>query len=263
MHELPLVFFTVIAQAAVGVWVLSYFAFLFQYPDSSTLASSKLFKANVLAAILMLIGMMLGLLHVGQPLRFINVLRGIEHSAMSLESLLSGAFLGVMLLWCFLAKFKPGFFFPLKYLHALGAVIALCFAWSIINVYQVNTVRTGITYHTTLQMALTSSILGGALVAVLGMKRIGLSVALLGIIISLASKADYIFFITSIMPEIAVLQVQFWSAQIVGLVLGIFLLLAERYSKYPCLAIFLATFVLLGAELLGRIIFYNTWVVVM
>lgn len=263
MHELPLVFFTVIAQTAAGVWVLSYLAHFFQYPENSALTTSRVFKANMLAVILMMMGMALGLLHVGQPLRFINVLRGLGHAAMSLESVLSGAFLGVMLLWCLLVKFKAGLTFPFKYLHTLGGVIALFFAWSIINVYQVTTVRTGITYHTTLQMMLTSCILGGALVAVLGMKRIGLSVALLGIIISLVSKADYIYFITSVMPDIAVQQVQFWSAQILCLVLAIFLLLAERYSKYPCFALLLATLVLLIAELIGRIVFYNTWVVVM
>lgn len=90
MHELPLVFFTVLGQTAVGLFTL---AWLSNKLGMTTPLQLK--QANIVGLILVMAGLLIGTLHVGQPLRAINMLLGVGRSPMSNEILLSGLFVAM------------------------------------------------------------------------------------------------------------------------------------------------------------------------
>ncbi|SUC47589.1 DMSO reductase anchor subunit [Providencia stuartii] len=87
MHELPLVFFTVLGQSAAGLFLLAYLS-----KKIGSIDEKQLKNANILAFVVMIIGLGIGGLHVGQPLRFFNMLLGVGRSPMSNEAFLSGVF---------------------------------------------------------------------------------------------------------------------------------------------------------------------------
>ncbi len=78
MHELPLVFFTVLGQTAVGLFALA----LVSHKLGMTTAL-QLKHANIIGLILMIAGLIVGTLHVGQPLRAATMLMGVGRSPMS------------------------------------------------------------------------------------------------------------------------------------------------------------------------------------
>lgn len=90
MHELPLVFFTVLGQTAVGL-----FALVWLSNKLGLTTALQLKQANIVGLILMLVGLIIGTLHVGQPLRAMNMLLGVGRSPMSNEILLSSLFVAM------------------------------------------------------------------------------------------------------------------------------------------------------------------------
>lgn len=87
MHELPLVFFTVFTQSAVGAFIL-----LLIGGAMGLVAPRR--KAIGLFSVMCLfgLGVVVGTFHVGQPLRALNMLLRVGHSPMSNEIVLSAAF---------------------------------------------------------------------------------------------------------------------------------------------------------------------------
>lgn len=87
MHELPLVFFTVFTQSAVGAFIL-----LLIGGAMGLVAPRR--KAIGLFSVMCLfgLGVIVGTFHVGQPLRALNMLLRVGHSPMSNEIVLSAAF---------------------------------------------------------------------------------------------------------------------------------------------------------------------------
>ncbi len=80
MHELPLVFHRI---GAVG----SRFIFIgICEPKLGMLSETQLRHANIAAFVIMIIALAIGGLHVGQPLRFFNMLLGVGRSPMSNEA---------------------------------------------------------------------------------------------------------------------------------------------------------------------------------
>lgn len=102
----------------------------------------------------MIIGLGIGGLHVGQPLRFFNMLLGVGRSPMSNEAFLSGVFVG-----CAAATLFFTLFFKhtlLRELANIAAVVSgLAFVWSIPQVYNIATIANWDTGYTTLQMWMT------------------------------------------------------------------------------------------------------------
>ena len=124
MHELPLVFFTVLGQSAAGLYLLAYAS-----RRLGMLSENQLRHANIAAFVIMIIALVIGGLHVGQPLRFFNMLLGVGRSPMSNEALLSGIFVAfgaATLLFTLFIKNKV-----LSELCNVATVIfGLAFVWS-------------------------------------------------------------------------------------------------------------------------------------
>ncbi|MGF1680470.1 dimethyl sulfoxide reductase anchor subunit family protein [Photobacterium minamisatsumaniensis] len=258
MHELPLVFFTVFGQAAAGIFVLSLLAHTTKQIDAEQLK-----KANLVAAILLVIGSAIGGLHMGQPLRAFNLLFGLGRSPMSNEIVLSGLFMACAAATVALS-YLPGKETLQKFSNQLTVVSGLLFAGSIPQVYQLATVASWDTAHTTLQMWLSVLVIGGAFSLMLGAQKIGVATLTVGALISLFAKPDYIGFVTQVVPDLAVQQYGLWGMQAAALLIAVAIggyALTQKTVAKPLLIT--GAGVILAGELIGRIAFYNLWAISM
>lgn len=258
MHELPLVFFTVLGQSAAGLFLLAYLS-----KKMGLIDEVQLKTANLIAFVVMVIGLGIGGLHVGQPLRFFNMLLGVGRSPMSNEAFLSGVFVG-----CAAATL----FFTLFYKQALlrelaniaTVVTGLAFVWSIPQVYNIATIANWNTGYTTLQMWATMFVGGGALAIAIGARGLGIASFLVGTFAIFASRAGYQAFLSETGSTLSAEQTGFWGFQVIVLTIAlagfIGMTLKQRTPKFTLVAC--AAAVLL-AELSGRIAFYNLWQITM
>lgn len=258
MHELPLVFFTVFGQSAAGLYLIAYLS-----KKMGMIDEHQLRKANIVAFIAMIIALVIGGLHVGQPLRFFNMLLGVGRSPMSNEALLSGIFVAfgaATLLFTLFIKNKA-----LSELCNIATVVfGLAFVWSIPQVYNIETVANWFTVFTTLQMWMTLFVGGGALAILMGAQRLGSMAFLLGAVIIFATRAMYISFLGETGPEISAEQAGFWGFQLVVLALMLFIFPALLYRGGNSTAVLgICAIAVILAELSGRIAFYNLWQITM
>ena len=123
MHELPLVFFTVLAQAAAGAYLI----LLLSQPVNG-MDERKLSFGILVSMALLSLGMLVGMFHLGVPMRALNLLAGIGRSPMSNEILLGGAFAGSWHSWSvwqgFMSKGTQG---QRKVLRWATAIFAIAF----------------------------------------------------------------------------------------------------------------------------------------
>lgn len=258
MHELPLVFFTVLGSSAAGLFLIAYLSKKLGNIDAKQLAN-----ANLLALILMLIGLAIGGLHVGQPLRFFNMLLGVGRSPMSNEAFLSGIFAGFAFVTVALTIMKK--WHGLREIcNLLTVIFGLAFVWSIPQIYHIATIANWNTDYTTLQFWMTFLIGGGALAMTVGAKRLGAFAFIIGAIITLATRAGYVSFLGFTGPELGAAQSGFWGFQSAVLALGIivigFTAVKAQASKFTLATCAVA---IILAELSGRIAFYNLWQITM
>lgn len=271
MHELPLVFFTVFGQASAGLFLLALLAKRF-----GALSESQWKIANWVAFGLLMVGSAIGGLHMGKPLRAMNLIFGAIRSPMSNEILLSGAFMGAAFATVALSMDKVRDWVVKisknRVTHALlerlapmanmaTVVIGLAFAWSITQVYQLETVAAWNSDFTALQLWLTVIVGGGACVMALGAKKLGAVTVVLGGAISLAMRLPYVNFVTEQVPHLAPLQHGFWWAHAIAIVMVMVvavMTLLNRQRLHPMLVAGSAVALICG-ELLSRIAFYNLW----
>lgn len=258
MHELPLVFFTVLGQSAAGLYLIAYLS-----KKLGLIDLNQLRNANILAFIIVVIGLGIGGLHVGQPLRFFNMLFGVGRSPMSNEALLSGIFVGFGAVTLFFTLFmkKP----LLRELANLGTVIfGLAFVWSIPQVYNIATIANWFTEYTTLQMWMTLLVGGGALAVIIGARQLGVLCFIVGSVAIFASRAGYQSFLSESGPQLSAEQPPFWAFQLVILALAIFIFaVTVLKQRMPKTILVTCAGAVLMAELAGRIAFYNLWQITM
>lgn len=259
MHELPLVFFTVLSQSAVGAFVLLYISYRLTQINERQLAVGL-----TAAMVVFIIGLLLGTFHVGQPLRAFNMLLGVGRSPMSNEIVLSGVFglfgcltaLGMLL--------KKGTARLHQILAMITVVVGIAFVVSIPAVYQLDTVPAWNSSFTSGFMMLTVLIGGGALAALFGAWRIGLPLSCAAIVISLVMRANAAGELFMANATLADAQTSWFTVQAVLMigVLALGLFFALRRSGGKMLLATCASLAIVG-ELLGRIAFYNLWSVAM
>lgn len=155
MHNMPLVFFTVLAQAAAGLCV-ALCAMRWATPESET----AFFRKGYFAALgLLLIAGVASFGHLGQPFRVLNILLGITHaSPLSIEIIcvvIFGGSLVLALLTTFLSK--KSWLTPATLLPALTGIVLV---YAISHVYNLTTVSVWYTVLTPLQFYLTALLTG-------------------------------------------------------------------------------------------------------
>ncbi|AXR40384.1 dimethyl sulfoxide reductase [Salmonella enterica subsp. enterica] len=247
MHELPLVFFTVFTQSAVGAFIL-----LLIGGAMGLVAPRR--KAIGLFSVMCLfgIGVVVGTFHVGQPLRALNMLLRVGHSPMSNEIVLSAAFValgGLGALGLLLNRATP----LCNALVWLAAIVGVVFLYAVPQIYQLPTVATWRSSYTTAMMILTPLIGGGALAALFGVRRLGLLVSVLAILVSFCLRPGYMATLMS------AAQHSWFTAQAVLLAAGVVGVVVCARLKSSATVLAMTAVVVIAAELAGRIAFYNLW----
>ncbi|AKJ43201.1 dimethyl sulfoxide reductase anchor subunit family protein [Pragia fontium] len=258
MHELPLVFFTVLGQSAVGIFLLAFISYQLKLSDGGQLK-----RANLLAFVLMAVGLAIGILHLGQIFRAPNMLAGLGRSPMSNEIVLCGAFFALVCGTIFFSYLKKHSGFA-RVCNVAAILFGLVFVWSIIQVYQLKTVASWDSLHTSLQMWLTVLVGGGACAVLAGVRKTGAIALSIGVVISLIAKPDYIDFVSHTDPMLSSQQTLFWAVQTFCLAVGLLMAvvaLVKREGSSALLAL-CAGAVVIG-ELSARIAFYNLWAIPM
>ena len=162
MSQLSLVFFTVLAQSAVGMFIALGLIELFFKPNNKAMTRS--FMA---VFVLLGVGAVASVTHLGQPFRMFNVMFGLAHgSALSLEivglSLFGGA--GVAYTGMRLLNIMPAI---RKVLLPVAMALGVVFIMAIANVYTLVTVPTWNTPFTAFQFLMTAAVVGPIAAAIM------------------------------------------------------------------------------------------------
>lgn len=157
MHELSLVFFTVLAQSAVGLFLVLACLLMFNKDSRRQQVLNRLLPAVI---ILLGISAVAAVTHLGQPLRAVNVIFGLEHlSPLSIEIITTALFGGAAFTYLLMVHF--GLLKPLQKLVLAGAMaLGLALLWAISNVYTLDTVPTWNSGWTTFQFVMTAFVVG-------------------------------------------------------------------------------------------------------
>ncbi|MET6679512.1 dimethyl sulfoxide reductase anchor subunit family protein [Citrobacter amalonaticus] len=253
MHELPLVFFTVFTQSAVGAFILLLIGGTLGQIEARRMAVG-LFSVMCLFGV----GVLLGVIHVGQPLRALNMLLRVGHSPMSNEIVLSAVFATLGGLGSLGLLLNRGATALCKALVWLAAVVGVVFILAIPQIYQLPTVVTWRTSYTTAMMVLTPLIGGGILAGLFGL-RLGLLVSVLAILASFCLRPGYVSTLMSADGALTAAQTSWFTAQAALLAVGIIGVVTWARLKSSVTVLAMTAVVVIVAELVGRIAFYNLW----
>ncbi|MCW4441752.1 dimethyl sulfoxide reductase anchor subunit family protein [Vibrio splendidus] len=161
-HEWSLIFFTVLAQTAVGGYLLIGTRALVLGHDEEKLNSYKV-PMFILWA-LMGLGFMFSTTHLGSPLRAFNAFNQLGSAWLSNEVFFGAAFFAVGGLQWLLSVVKKGGVAIQKALMVGAMVLGVIFMYAMINVYMINTVPTWDNIYTPLSF-ITTMVVGGLLLS--------------------------------------------------------------------------------------------------
>ena len=165
LHEWPLMFFTVIGQSVAGAFILMTAVLL-----CSAMPQGQRYKITLSMFglwVLMGVGFMLSMMHMGSPLRAFNSMLRFGHSALSNEIVSGSVFFAAGGFYWLLSALKKLPRAADKPFLLLVSVLAVIFIYAISRVYQIETVPTWFNHYTSLQFILTSLIAGPVLAALL------------------------------------------------------------------------------------------------
>ncbi|HDS3537518.1 DmsC/YnfH family molybdoenzyme membrane anchor subunit [Klebsiella quasipneumoniae] len=269
-HEWPLVLFTVLGQCVVGATLFSGLVWL-ELADQRE-ARQRLVRSMFFIWLLMGIGFLASVMHLGSPLRAFNSLNRVGASALSNEIASGALFFAVGGFWWLLAVLE-------KMPAALGKIwlvitllLGLLFILAMTRVYQIDTVPTWYTGYTTSAFFLTILLSGPLFAALLlqmakvdvnGWFIAGLSMAALVISAAvivmqstgLSTIHSSVQQAASLLPNYGRLQ----ALRLILLALGLGCWLCPLIRRQPPRAVgLLAGLVLvLIAECIGRGLFYG------
>ena len=272
MHELSLVFFTVLAQGTVGLFLVLATMLLFnRSPERKRVLS------RFVGLVLIMLGVSgaLAMTHLGQPLRAFNVVFGLAHfSPLSLEIATTGAFGGAVFVYGAMAHFGI-----LEKLHKLVLVAAMglgcALLLAIANVYTLGTVPPWNSGWTIFQFVLTTFVVGlpaAALVLRAGAGELGIyqknsdrALATLSFIVLGVAMTAYPLYLFWLGQLDASLLGRFdyhttlvlARAALLFMGLGCWIISATRGNNSGVVLAAFSTVLVLVAELCGRIFFYD------
>lgn len=254
MHELPLVFFTVFTQSAVGAFILLLIG------GALGLIETRRRAVGLFAVMCLFgLGVVLGIFHVGQPLRALNMLIRVGESPMSNEIALSAAFAALGGLGALGLLLNRGGQALCNVLVWLAAAVGVVFIFAIPQIYQLPTVVTWRSSYTTAMMVLTPLIGGGVLAALFGLRRMGLGVSLVAILIGFCLRPGYMSTLMNADGVLTAAQTSWFTAQAALLALAVVGVVVCARLKANAAVLATTAVVVIVAELVGRIAFYNLW----
>ncbi|WP_395489280.1 dimethyl sulfoxide reductase anchor subunit family protein [Cedecea davisae] len=270
-HEWPLMIFTVLGQCVAGGFIVMALALLYGVDDKATRKRAEL--AMVVLWVLMGIGFVASVLHLGSPLRAFNSLNRIGSSSLSNEIASGSVFFAVGGFWWLLTVLG-------KMPQALGKawalvtmILGVVFVWMMSRVYLIDTVPTWFSIWTPLSFFLTMFI-GGPLLGYLLLRAAGVNgwamrvlpvVTLIALLVSmvvvlmqgmeLATLHSSIQQASALVPQYGSLMAWRMGLLVVALVCWVAPQLKGRQPGVALLT--LAMLLVLAGELIGRGVFYG------
>ncbi|MFP2506480.1 dimethyl sulfoxide reductase anchor subunit family protein [Buttiauxella gaviniae] len=270
-HEWPLMVFTVLGQCVAGGFIVMALALLTGVSDR--VQQKRVHWAMIVLWVLMGIGFMASVLHLGSPLRAFNSLNRIGESALSNEIASGSVFFAVGGFWWLVTVLG-------KMPQALGKiwmmltmVLGVFFVWMMCKVYLIDTVPTWYSVYTPLSFFLTMFIggplLGYLLLRVAGVTGWGMrllpAISLLAVVVSsmvvmlqgmdLATIHSSIMQASALVPEYGALMS--WRLLVLALALACWIIPQLKGGQAnPAVLTFAFVLVIIG-ELIGRGVFYG------
>ncbi|MFV0449150.1 MAG: dimethyl sulfoxide reductase anchor subunit family protein [Vibrio sp.] len=271
-HEYSLIFFTVLAQTAVGAYLLVSARALVKGYDVDQINSYKV-PMFVLWAIMGL-GFLFSLTHLGSPLRAFNSFNQLGSAWLSNEVFFGAAFFAVGGLQWLLSVLNKGSAGVQKALMVAAMAMGCVFMYSMINVYMIDTIPTWFNAYTPLSFIMTM-VVGGLLLSQLvivvandthfTIDRNIIILAFVAVTISLAvtvGKANLVGDIQSSVVKASELVNGlgcYLGVQVVLLLAGllIWVLPMINESRVNQVNLAIALVLILASELVGRGLFYS------
>ncbi|AIR61490.1 dimethyl sulfoxide reductase [Cedecea neteri] len=270
-HEWPLMVFTVLGQCVAGGFIVMALALLYSMKDRAVRKRTELLM--VVLWILMGIGFIASILHLGSPLRAFNSLNRLGSSALSNEIASGSVFFAVGGFWWLLTVLGKMPQTLSKVWAVITMILGVVFVWMMSRVYLIDTVPTWFSVWTPLSFFLTMFI-GGPLLGYLLLSAAGVSgwgmrilpvVSLLALLVSmvvvlmqgmeLATLHNSIQQASALVPEYGSLMA--W--RMVLLVIALVGWIVPQLKGYrPGVGLMtLAMVLVIAGELIGRGVFYG------
>ncbi|MEZ8095435.1 dimethyl sulfoxide reductase anchor subunit family protein [Photobacterium swingsii] len=270
-HELSLVLFTVLAQTAVGAYLIMTLANLMT--NSRVDVKSKITRNMFFVWVVMGLGFVASSTHLGSPMRAMNALNQVGSSWLSNEILTGAMFFAFGGLYWLLEMLNKGTESVRKGLKIAGMVAGVAFMYSMMNVYLIETVPTWDTPYTSWSFLLTMAVVGAIFASILmhnaqfedakytrGLQGLVVSSIIAIIVVTLSQMValgeiqSSVVSAKDLVPNMAMLQ----GSRIVLLIVGAAIALTgiNRIKGSVALPVVGLALVLV-AELLGRNIFFN------
>ncbi len=157
-HEYSLIFFTVLAQTAVGAYLLVSARALVKGHDVEKINSYKVPMFFLWA--IMGLGFLFSTTHLGSPLRAFNAFNQLGTAWLSNEVFFGAAFFAVGGLQWLLSVLKKGGAGVQKALMVVAMVLGAIFMYAMISVYMIDTVPTWFNNYTPLSFVMTMVVAG-------------------------------------------------------------------------------------------------------
>ncbi|WP_079837405.1 DmsC/YnfH family molybdoenzyme membrane anchor subunit, partial [Salmonella enterica] len=139
-HEWPLMIFTVFGQCVVGALIVSGLGWLTAKDD--TIARQRIVRSMFFLWLVMGLGFLASIMHLGSPMRAFNSLNRVGASALSNEIAAGSVFFAVGGIWWLVAvlgKMPPALG---KVWLLVSMAFGVAFIWAMTLVYQIDTVPT-------------------------------------------------------------------------------------------------------------------------
>ena len=268
-HEWPLAIFTVFGQCVAGALIVMGLVWLTEKDDA---VKTRLVRSMFFLWLVMGIGFLASVLHLGSPLRAFNSLNRVGASALSNEIAAGSVFFAVGGFWWLVSvigKMPPALG---KIWLVVSQILGVVFVWAMTRVYQIDTVPTWYTGYTTLAFFLTL-VLGGPLLAALLLRvanttyksTFAASVSVLALLAcvavivlqsnDLATIHSSVQQASALLPDYGALQI--WRIVLLAAGLGCWLCPLMRRQEPKALALFAGVILVVVGELIGRGLFYG------
>ncbi|HCC6343448.1 dimethyl sulfoxide reductase anchor subunit family protein [Citrobacter amalonaticus] len=269
-HEWPLVLFTVLGQCVVGALIVCGAGWLAMKDDAA--ARQRLVRSMFFLWLVMGLGFLASIMHLGSPMRAFNSLNRIGASGLSNEIAAGSVFFAVGGIWWLVAvlgKMPPALG---KLWLLVSMVLGVVFVWAMTRVYLIDTVPTWYTGYTTLAFFMTV-LLSGPLFAALLLRAsrvtfngtLFASISVLALLVSvavivlqgmsLATIHSSVQQASALVLDYASLQV--WRVVLVAAGLGCWICPLVRRKEPHVAGLLLGLLLVLGGEIIGRGLFYG------
>lgn len=269
-HEWPLVLFTVLGQCVVGALIVSGLGWFAMKDDAA--ARQRLVRSMFFLWLVMGLGFLASIVHLGSPMRAFNSLNRIGASGLSNEIAAGSVFFAVGVIWWLVAVLgkMPSALGKLWLLVSMA--LGIVFVWAMTRVYLIDTVPTWYTGYTTLAFFMTV-LLSGPLFAALLLRasRVTFSgtafatISVLALLVSvavivlqgmsLATIHSSVQQASALVPDYASFQV--WRVVLLAAGLGCWICPLVRRKEPHVGGLLLGLLLVLGGEIIGRGLFYG------